>query len=53
MLTCGSLTLDFFKPALLGRASFKHDIINKAPLTVNDDVVSNDFESCHSVLGLY
>lgn len=35
-----SLPLDFFHPPLLGRAGFEQTIINKDPLVVNDDVVS-------------
>jgi hypothetical protein len=33
------LTLDLLTSPLLGRAGFKHEIIDKAPLTINDDVV--------------
>lgn len=35
-----SLPLDFFEPPLLGRTGFNQQIIDKAPLIVNDDVVS-------------
>lgn len=34
-----SLPLEFFNPPLLGRAGFKHEIIDKTPMTINDDVV--------------
>ncbi|KAF2653676.1 hypothetical protein K491DRAFT_602425 [Lophiostoma macrostomum CBS 122681] len=34
------LPLDFFNPPLLGRAGFEQKIIDKSPLTVNDDVIS-------------
>ncbi|CAI6013671.1 unnamed protein product [Clonostachys chloroleuca] len=35
-----SLPLDFFNPPLLGRAGFEQKVIDKAPLVVNDDIIT-------------
>uniref|UniRef100_A0A8H7NBP4 Cyclase n=1 Tax=Bionectria ochroleuca TaxID=29856 RepID=A0A8H7NBP4_BIOOC len=34
------LPLDFFNPPLLGRAGFEQKVIDKAPLVVNDDIIT-------------
>ncbi|KAJ4297999.1 hypothetical protein N0V90_005898 [Kalmusia sp. IMI 367209] len=40
-----SLPLDFFDPPLLGRTGLKQELVDKAPLTVNDDIISFNTQS--------